>query len=198
MLSERQFEETFGRERRKHSPMLLSPALLVVDLQNYFTERESRAYLQGIEVVVSNSARLIEGFTTFGFPVALTVHRGGSEMMMQWWRNTVEDSWAVPQFTGLPIFYKDTYDAFHETALDSFLKSRGVNQLVICGARTHLCCETTARSAFTNGYATMMIEDALCDKGIDRHICSLKNLANGFSMISRTAEVLNLLKGHPK
>jgi len=43
----------------------------------------------------------------------------------------------------------------------------------------------------------MMVEDALWDKGIDQHICSLKNLANGFSMISRTAEVLSLLKGCP-
>jgi len=195
LLSESLFAETFGRERQKHKAVLLSPALLVIDLQNFYTQRESRAYLKGIEGVVANSLGLVEGFMSYGLPVASTVHRGGAKMMVQWWGNAVEEGWAVPQFRDLPIFYKDTYDAFHDTGLDAFLKSNNVNQLVICGARTHLCCETTARSAFTNGYATMMVEDALCDKTFDHHICSLKNLANGFSVISRTAEVLKLLEG---
>lgn len=194
MLSESLFEETFSRERQKHKPALLSPVLLVIDLQSYFTDRQSRAYLEGIEEVVSNTSRLIERFTSYRLPVALTVHRGGSKMMEQWWGNTVGDSWAGPQFSGLPIFYKDTYDAFHGTALETFLESNGVNQLMICGARTHLCCETTSRSAFAKGYGTMMVEDALCDKEIDQHIRSLKNLASGFSIVSRTAEVLSLLQ----
>lgn len=196
MLSESLFEKTFRRERQKHKPELSSPILLVVDLQNYFTDRGSIAYLEGIGDVLANTSRLIEGFRGSGLPVALTVHKGGSKMMQQWWGNTVGDSWTVPQFSNLPIFYKDTYDAFNETALDSFLKSMGVNQLVICGARTHLCCETTARSAFTKGYSTMMVEDALFDKSTDRHVCSLKSLANGFSTISTTAEVIELLEGY--
>jgi len=193
VLTKALFEESFGRERQKHRPVLYSPALLVIDLQNYFSDRKSRAYLEGIETVVVNTGKLIEGFVSCRLPVASTVHRGGSKMMEEWWGNTVADNWAVPQFSDFPLFYKDSYDAFHGTALDAFLKDRGVNQLVICGVRTHLCCETTARSAFVKDYRTVMIEDALCDKDVDQHVRSLKNLASGFSAVSNTLEILELL-----
>jgi len=194
VLTKALFEESFGRERQKHGPVLYSPALLVIDLQNYFSDRKSRAYLEGIETVVANTDKLIEGFVSCRLPVASTVHRGGSKMMEEWWGNTVTDNWAVPQFSDFPLFYKDSYDTFHGTALDAFLKDRGVNQLVICGARTHLCCETTARSAFVKDYRTVMIEDALCDKDVDQHVRSLKNLASGFSAVSNTLEILGLLR----
>lgn len=196
MLSKVLFEETFKLERQRHGPKLLSPILLVVDLQNYFTDMESKAYLDGITDVVRNTGRLIEAFKSCELPVALTIHKGGSKIMEEWWGNTVEEGWTVPEFSDLAIFYKDTYDAFHETVLDAFLKSMRVDQLVICGVRTHLCCESTARSAFTKGYATIMVEDALCDKNIDMHVCTLKNLGNGFSMISTTSEVIALLQGY--
>jgi isochorismate hydrolase len=194
VLTKALFEESFGRERKKHRPVLYSPALLVIDLQNYFSDRKSRAYLEGIETVVVNTGKLIEGFVSCRLPVASTVHRGGSKMMEEWWGNTVADNWAVPQFSDFPLFYKDSYDAFHGTGLDAFLKDRGVNQLVICGVRTHLCCETTARSAFVKDYRTVMIEDALCDKDVDQHVRSLKNLASGFSAVSNTLEILELLR----
>lgn len=125
MLTKALFEESFGRERQKHRPVLYSPALLVIDLQNYFSDRKSRAYLEGIETVVVNTGKLIEGFVSCRLPVASTVHRGGSKMMEEWWGNTVADNWAVPQFSDFPLFYKDSYDAFHGTALDAFLKDRG-------------------------------------------------------------------------
>ena len=194
MLTEALFEGTFGRERQKHRPVLLSPALLVIDLQNYFSDRKSLAYLEGIEKVVARVGRLVEGFVSCRLPVASTVHRGGSKMMEEWWGNTVADRWAIPQFSDFPVFYKDSYDAFQGTALDAFLIDRGVNQLVICGVRTHLCCETTARSAFVKDYGTVMVEDALCDKDVDQHVRSLKNLASGFSAVSNTPEILDLLR----
>ncbi len=194
MLSEALFEKLFCHERSKHPPVILSPALLVIDFQGYFTSRESHAYLDGVERAVDNSADLIDAFAQSRMPVALTVHREGSSMMRDWWGNNVEEQWTVPEFKGFPTFGKNTYDAFHGTDLDAFLQSKGVNQLVVCGVMTHLCCETTARSAFVKGYRIIMVEDALRDKNLGFHVWSLKNLGHGFCSISRTNEILDLLQ----
>lgn len=181
-------------ERERKRFYLNRPALLIIDLQNYFTSSDSPAYLWGVEFVVENIRRLKEGFEKSNHPIFATVHVGASPMMKRWWGNEVERKWAVPVFSDVTTFEKNTYDAFYSTNLEKELRSLDVQQVVITGVMTHLCCETTARSAFVRGFEVIMVEDALWDKNEWYHFSSLKNLAHGVAYIAKTEEILCALE----
>ncbi|ABQ46811.1 MAG TPA: cysteine hydrolase [Thermotoga sp.] len=181
-------------EREKKRFTLKRPALLIIDLQSYFTSPDSPAYLRGVEVAIENIRKLKISFERAKLPVIATVHVGASPMMKKWWGNEVDKRWAVPVFSDVLLFEKNTYDAFYSTKLEEELRSRNVNQLIITGVMTHLCCETTARSAFVRNFEVIMVEDALWDKNEWYHFSSLKNLAHGVAYIAKTEEILCALE----
>jgi nicotinamidase-related amidase len=50
--------------------------------------------------------------------------------------------------------------SFTNTALDQFLKERGIDTVSIAGYMTQVCCDTTARQAFHRGYKVEFLGDA--------------------------------------
>ncbi|MGN0143724.1 MAG: isochorismatase family protein, partial [Clostridium sp.] len=78
----------------------------------------------------------------------------------------------IPKTSGIDI-YKDVYpqddedviikhtpDSFFETSLRSKLADKNISHLVVCGMMTHMCIDTTVRSAKNFDYAVTLIEDA--------------------------------------
>ncbi|ABS60345.1 isochorismatase family protein [Fervidobacterium nodosum] len=182
----------FFIEKEKHKFSLSNPALLVIDVQNYFFDKTSPAYLRGSERVLEN-IKEITNSVMGKIPIIGTLHIGGSNPLKKWWGNIVEVEWTklmVEDYKFNHIIKKDTYDAFYKTSLEEILNFLKVDQLIITGVMTHLCCETTARSAFVRGYEVIMVEDCLWDKDEWYHYASLKNLAHGFAVISNKEEIL--------
>lgn len=60
---------------------------------------------------------------------------------------------------GEPAVQKESPDAFHETRLQEELEARGIKRLVICGAQTQVCIDTTVRSAVAQGYDVLLVSD---------------------------------------
>jgi isochorismate hydrolase len=58
----------------------------------------------------------------------------------------------------------------------------------------HLCCETTARSAFTRGFEVFFLVDGTASYNRDFHQASLLNLAHGFATLLLTGEALAALE----
>ena len=94
-----------------------------------------------------------------------------------------------------PVFEKTTYDAFLGTGLEDALRDLEVEQVVISGVLTHMCCETTARAAFCRGFEVYLPVDALASTTEQRHLCSLSNLADAVAIPLSTAEVIELCRG---
>jgi len=193
----------FYLERMRHPLKISKPAILVIDVQEYFFSESSPAFLRGSERVKENirtflkQIRQLSEELSVSTPVIATIHKGGSENMKRWWGNAVEDVWAklaIEQELVDVVIYKDTYDAFYMTELGDILKAESVDQLIITGVMTHLCCETTARSGFIKGYEIVMVEDCLWDKDEWYHYASLKNLAHGFVVVSTSQKVIERLK----
>jgi len=185
----------FLEERRRHPCRINHVALLVIDVQRYFCDLHGGAYLPGVENALKKINDLIKAFEDKALPVFCTVHRGNNKMMKQWWGNSVEG-----QQTELSviqkkaqIIYKDSYDAFHKTKLENCLRKEQVKQLVVCGVMTHLCVETTVRSAFVRGYEVVVAQDACWDKNDWYHFSSLKSLAHGFAVVSLADEIICML-----
>jgi isochorismate hydrolase len=75
------------------------------------------------------------------------------------------------------------------------LRASGVTQVVICGVMTHLCCESTARSAFMHGYEVFFPVDGTATYNLTYHRASLVNLAHGFASLYFVKDILDLMRG---
>ncbi|WP_448531360.1 isochorismatase family cysteine hydrolase [Pseudothermotoga sp.] len=186
----------FESERTKHPLVLSKPALLLVDLQKYFCQKEGRAYLPGVERILPKAQKLLNAFVEKDLPTIVTIHKGNSPSMVRWWNNVVDDDQTEPclDCRSSIILYKDSYDAFHMTDLEEILRKMKVKQLVLGGVMTHLCVETTARSAFVKGFDVVVVEDVCWDKNDWYHFAALKNLAHGFGVITDSGELLCALE----
>jgi len=70
---------------------------------------------------------------------------------------------------GEKIIIKHSFDAFHNTELESYLKSRGKKILIICGLVTSCCVLFTTSGAFMRGFLTCVVEDCCGDRTIEKH-----------------------------
>jgi isochorismate hydrolase len=199
-------------------------ALLVLDMQRYFLEAESHAFVPSAPAIVPGIQRMVRGYSGRGLPVVLTWHVNTLEdtgLMARWWREIITldnplhriiDDLAPPtlvnQQSGFNnqqsaisnqqspiVIQKSQYDAFYQTCLEEVLRERNVRQVVICGVMTHLCCETTARSAFVRGFEVFFTVDGTATYNERFHLGTLLNLTHGFAAPVLVAEVLAALEG---
>jgi len=177
-------------------------ALLVIDMQRYFLCADSHAFLPAAPAIVPNIQALIAAFKKASRPLCFTRHvnsvRDAGQMAV-WWGElltrehplgAIDDTLYAP---GDPVVEKIQYDAFFHTDLESRLLRDGVEQLVITGVATHLCCESTARSAFMRGFAVFMAIDGTATLNRDLHFASLRGLALGCALPLLTADLLAVL-----
>lgn len=67
---------------------------------------------------------------------------------------------------GEEIITKHNPDSFFGTNLKDKLENKGVDALVVCGMMTHMCIDTTVRSARNHGYPVVLIEDAVAARDL--------------------------------
>jgi isochorismate hydrolase len=182
-------------------------ALLVLDMQDYFCAASSHAYVPSMEAILPGVVRLVEAFHVQSLPIIFTRHLNTAEnagRMASWWRAMLQPEDSLSEIvleldtsTGL-VLEKVQYDAFHNTHLEEILRAEQVSQVVIAGVMTHLCCETTARSAFVRGFDVLFLIDGCATYNLAFHRASLLNLAHGFARLARVDEVLAVLESNAK
>jgi len=193
--------EIVSNYHRRHSKQKLIPnraALLVLDMQVYFLDPDSHAYVPSARSILPGIQSLISGFSSIGQPVIFTRHMNtelNSGMMSNWWKDLIVPYTARSQIVDVfdtknhITIEKKQYDAFFETSLDTTLQDCGVEQVVVTGVMTHLCCETTARSAFMRGYEVFFPVDGTATYTEAHHHASILNLAHGFALPLLVADV---------
>ena len=176
-------------------------ALLVVDMQHVFLEGSSK--VQDAEAVIARTQDMVSEFRKRGRPVIFTRHLhnddgsdGGN--LMWWWGSIIRESSENGQLhasmapeEGDLVLRKNTYDAFKGTELAEKLQELGVTDLVICGVMTNLCCETTARTAFTRDMRVKFIADGTSTAADSMQIATLINLSYGFAEVVLAEDLLS-------
>ncbi|GMJ13003.1 nicotinamidase 2 [Hibiscus trionum] len=175
-------------ELRKRDPNPKAAALLVIDMQNYFSSMAGP--------ILTNAIATITLCRQASIPVFFTRHCHKSPadygMLGEWWDNDLVfdgtlDSELIPEIGRLSkpeeVIEKNTYSAFENTRLQEMLAERGVEEVIITGVMTNLCCETTARAAFVKGYRVFFSTDATATSDSELQEASLKNMANGFAYL---------------
>ena len=56
---------------------------------------------------------------------------------------------------------KPRFSAFLGSDLDLLLRSRGIDQVIVCGLQADICCDTTVRDAFQLGYDPLYVVDGV-------------------------------------
>ncbi len=178
-------------------------ALLVLDMQAYFLDPDSHAFVPSAPAILPGVQALVEAFKAKTLPVLFTRHtnsRQDAGMMSVWWRDLIQDDSPLGQIVpelevgDSPVITKHQYDAFHETDLDATLRQAGARQVVVTGVMTHLCCETTARSAFTRGFEVFFPVDGTATYNEAYHRASLTNLAHGFATLTQVGDLISKLQ----
>ncbi|MEP6618880.1 MAG: cysteine hydrolase family protein [bacterium] len=108
---------------------------------------------------------------------------------------------AVP-LAGEPIFQKNVNSAFIGTGLESYLRTNGIEELVVVGITTDHCVSTTVRMASNLGFKVTLVSDATATferRGLDgthypaelMHAVELTSLNGEFATVRTTSEVLS-------
>src|SRR6266704_15372 len=76
-----------------------------------------------------------------------------------------EGTWGAEFYEGISprlterVVIKHRYSAFINTDLNTVLKARNIQSVLVCGVATNVCVETTARDAYMYDYYVTMIDD---------------------------------------
>lgn len=188
-------------------------ALLVIDIQNDYCHRQGVLGKQGrdlgpTEEMVPRLQTFIDTCRRVKFRVIFvrSIHYPWTDSPSWLRRLAVEgresvcrpDTWGADFYGGIRpeageiVITKHRFSAFIATNLDLVLRSQGIRSLLIAGAATHLCVESTLRDAYMMNYYIVMLEDLVADSDQELHRATLKNVARHFGAVTTSAEVERL------
>jgi nicotinamidase-related amidase len=182
-------------------------ALLVVDMQRFFLDPASPTFTCGGLAIVPTLRRLVDAFRRAGRPVIYTrhVHHPGDldRGIMGWWWEAAciegsPESEIHPDLAPTPdekVVLKHRYSAFYNTDLEIVLRCLKVEDVVVSGVMTNMCCESTARDAYYRDYRVFFLADATGSINEEMHLASLVNLAFGFAYVTTSHAISTQLTG---
>jgi isochorismate hydrolase len=183
--------------------------LLIIDMQHFFLDSDSHAYLPASKAILTNVENLIDTYRKAHLPVVFTrlalLENEDPGIMGRWWndviRNEEPQSEIISRLLPLEneiVIRKTRYSAFIGTELEDFLTIKMAKSVVICGVMTHLCCESTARDAFMKDFEVYFVVDATATQTEDLHLSSLRTLSNGFAVPATTQMIVSEIQetGH--
>ncbi len=186
-------------------------ALLVVDVQNDFVSSKGSAAQRGEDVnsaqaMVPRLVRLIEEARRVSLPVIYikTTHGEWTDTPSWIYRksqqsalNTCrEGSWGAEFYDGISplsqerVVIKHRYSAFINTDLNTVLKAKGIESVLVTGVATNVCVETTARDAYMFDYYVTMVEDCSVAYDPKMHETTLENIRRHFGLVASSAEII--------
>jgi bifunctional isochorismate lyase/aryl carrier protein len=193
-------------EMSKRDRFAFSPdraALLILDMQKFFLDESSHAFIPSALSIVPKIKRLAEAFMGSNLPVISTRHINSDEdamMMARWWKDIIRENDPLSEtiteleFPKAIVIKKTQYDSFYQTSLEDRLRGMGIRQLVVTGVMTHLCCETTSRSAFVRGFPVFIPVDGTATYNEDFHFATYLNLSHGVAVPVLSEEILKQIE----
>jgi nicotinamidase-related amidase len=181
-------------------------ALMVVDMQQFFLEPSSPTFTCGGIAIIPALKRMIEAFRSADRPVIFTRHVHHPEdfdsgIMGWWWKGKClegsPESEVHTELAPLPnekVVFKHRYSAFYNTDLETVLRCLKIEDLVVTGIMTNMCCESTARDAYYRDYRVFVPADGTGSVIEDMHVASLLNLAFGFASVTTCDSLLDQIR----
>ena len=193
-------------------------ALVVVDVQNDFVSPEGSASKRGEDVgaamaMVPNLLRFIDQARRVGLTTVYirTTHSEWTDTPSWIYRTSQkgglstcrEGTWGAELYAGISplpterVVIKHRYSAFINTDLNTVLKARNIQSVLVCGVATNVCVETTARDAYMYDYYVTMIDDCSAAYETKLHLGTLENMRRHFGLVVSSAEIIDTWRDLP-
>lgn len=101
------------------------------------------------------------------------------------------------------VIVKHTPDSFYQTELQQHLESIQAERLVVCGMMSHICIDSTVRSASRFGYEVLLLSDACATRDIEWdgtvipaqtvHQTFMASLQDTFAQVRKTSSLYELI-----
>lgn len=181
-------------------------ALLVIDMQNDFLCDGAPLFTEGGRAVVPNLKRLVAACRDARIPVIYTVHvhddplRDGG-MTAVWWPELQNREALVAGTAGAAVYpelapapgekivHKHRYSAFYNTDLEVVLRGLRIEDLIVTGLMTNICCESTARDGFFRDFRIFFLADGTGSVSEELHLGSLRALGYAFASVRTVDEM---------
>lgn len=98
---------------------------------------------------------------------------------------------------GEPVIDKAGFSAFHQTPLDTVLRVRGIETLLLMGYTTQCCVASTLRQAVDLGYACVLLQDACAAYDPADHEASVRVMyseGDNFGWVSDSVRVAGAVR----
>ena len=144
----------------------MKQALILIDIQNDYFDGGAMALYQA-EEMLRQSNQLIAYAKIHDHPIYIIQHIADENA-----------SFFVPKTEGVQlhpkldisnataVIQKHYPNSFRGTTLQHELEQKGISELIVCGAMTHMCIDTTVRAGFDLGYNITLISDACATKDL--------------------------------
>ena len=143
-------------------------ALIIVDVQNdYF--RDGNMELVSMDTAADNCRLLLEKFREYDFPIFhiqhLAIREGATFFVPDTKGCEIHDS--VRPKENEVVLTKNYPNAFRETGLDKILREANISNIVVSGAMSHMCIDSTVRAGFDLGYSCELVSDACATRDLE-------------------------------
>jgi nicotinamidase-related amidase len=78
--------------------------------------------------------------------------------------------------------------------IESYLRQRGIDTVLIGGTATNICCESSARDAMMLNFKVIMVHDVLATYTDEEHNATLRNFYSIFGDVQTIDEVIASLQ----
>ncbi|CAB3832193.1 Peroxyureidoacrylate/ureidoacrylate amidohydrolase RutB [Achromobacter mucicolens] len=175
--------------------------LIVVDLQNEYLPT-GKLPLSGIEAASANAARVIAQARSNGEPIFHIRHEFANNEAPVFVPGSegVDIQPAVAPRVGEPVIVKNFINSFRQTDLKQQLDDRGVEDVVVVGAMSHMCVDAVVRAAADMGYPVTVLHDACATLDLEFdgvkvpaaqvHAAMMAAFAFGYGTVKSTDEYL--------
>ena len=190
----------------------IKPALIVIDVQNGFASKRGSYDMLGMNIlpykeVIPKIRHLIEICRSAKIPIFYTqairepsgidlltnthkiLPRAREERISKnpicvrgtWDADIVED--LKPHNNKDHIIIKRRDSVFHDTEIEVWLKSIGVDTLIFCGIDTSISVESSLREAFNVGYNVILISDATASNNKKHYESTIENVKEYYGLV---------------
>ena len=170
-------------QRVKYPIVPEKTAMIVVDMQNDFVKPGALVEVPQAREMVPRLNQLLDLCREAGVTVIYIRHvlRGdgsdagrladvhpwiGEGKMLGAGTDGVEIYSELRPKPGDLLVQKPRYSAFYGTDLEAILRAKGIDTLIIGGTITNVCCESTARDAFSRDYKIIFLSDGNATPGL--------------------------------
>jgi len=178
------------------------PALIVIDVQQGFAEQDVAGCKRNNPRALDRIVELLAAFRARGLPIFHIRHASTeADSVFRPERPGFQVTPAACELPGEPVIVKHVNSAFIGTDLEARLRQAGYDTLVICGATTNHCVETSTRMAGNLGFDAWLVRDAAWTydrigpdgdfhSAADIHAMTLSNLSGEFATIITARDII--------